>query len=448
MGFAEIAAQRGITTATFDGLTFEVDADGYQRLKVDLDPPPPIEALWKLLPRRHLDPAVMPALFAVYPARPIERALIAYDIVTSSLLGPGDPTFADELAPLRGIANVNAAVPHDQLAKLIAAITPAAPDELPSLADAQTVSLDDLEPIYAHARLLAKAHLHSLAIAFLQIVVDRGAPPRALELLVEFALDGDQILALPPFATQPLQTYLLARMAVASFEMSAGEKLVANATDLSSTLVRAQLATMQLQTFDDPALVAQIADAAPGWRYAQAVAFGVAADRDSVAWRLESYVSSWGDDPWVWAQAALIDNTALYPLLSQELRYASFVAAVWRALSIVLEKPEIDNEVHARITVQLAAAFEPAVDQGWPRFADPQPLADGRTWTARLESYDQHYENIYYWITITETGVAAPPFIGQLSAPYENIRESLREGLAGIAASGVTNTEYRGYGIG
>jgi len=82
----------------------------------------------------------------------------------------------------------------------------------------------------------------------------------------------------------------------------------------------------------------------------------------------------------------------------------------------------------------------------WPRFAARQPLADGRTWTATFESYDQYREDCYYAVTIfngaradTITVKVGMEFAGDDWNRVEFIVE-LRERIAQVAATGITNT--------
>src|SRR5687767_684674 len=104
MSFDEIANQRRLRSVagSFGELTWDIAADGYQRLKVP--PTANVDNLLRLLVRRGLDPALTPLLLDRFANRPIERALIAWDIAAGSLLGSEDGVLLErlrqELAPL------------------------------------------------------------------------------------------------------------------------------------------------------------------------------------------------------------------------------------------------------------------------------------------------------------------------------------------------------------
>jgi hypothetical protein len=384
VSFLEIADERRITQAkqALGALDWDVEPDAYQRMKLPSEPP--VDGLFRLIARRGLEPKLVSALFTVFPARPIERALIAYDVLRGSLLGTGDgelaAQLATELAPLEGIASEAAAVPRDHLAALIAAVRSDDASEIPSLAGLTSRrDLDEAtrEAVFAHARALARAHLPSLAIAFLQIMFERFAIPQALEMMVDFALDGDAIEAVPQIPGQDdrsmrLQTYLFVRASLAVYDLAGAEKLLAalrqhpgvrDSSEPSLLLVDAHLALMQGKRLDPAgeAVIKQIADAALGWRYAHAVADAAAmpGDPEGTAMRLDNYVSTFGNDARVWGQAAMLDDAkpALDKLLSRELRFGSHDPDVWRALSALSGVEAIGTEVDERTTEQLRAAL-------------------------------------------------------------------------------------------
>lgn len=97
MSFAEIAEQRQLRSVAnhLGELTWEVDADGYQRLRVPATAN--IDQLLRLLVRRGLEPALAASLLDRFESRPVERALIAWDIAAGSLLGGEDAALAQRV---------------------------------------------------------------------------------------------------------------------------------------------------------------------------------------------------------------------------------------------------------------------------------------------------------------------------------------------------------------
>jgi hypothetical protein len=84
----------------------------------------------------------------------------------------------------------------------------------------------------------------------------------------------------------------------------------------------------------------------------------------------------------------------------------------------------------------------------FPQFDDPNALDDGRSWTARFESFDQRNDDVYYTIRIVSDGKTSE-FIGKLSyLGQDQDSDELKSNFAGqlreIAAMGKTNTEYVG----
>ena len=395
MSFQDLAENRRISTARprLGLLDWEVSPDAYQRLSVSggVD----ATALLRLMIRRGLEPELVLQVFAELPDRPIERALIAYDVLRDSLLGFSDTALvarvASERAPLDGLATPRAAVPRQQVRALREAFhrddsflaqarrQERDPSALPSLA---ALALDETdlaadaaarETVFAHVRRLASAHLPSLAIAFLQLVYDRFALPSAREMLVELGLDHDLLEAVPQIpetddASMQLQTYLVVRASLAQFDIvGAAAQLsalrehpgVAGSTNLSLLLVDAHLSILQGKRLDpaSEAAIGEISHAGSGWRYARQVADAVAmpGDPENIAARLDSYLTAFGNDAHVWGQAFTDEaaRPALITLLSRELRYGSYTPAVWRALSIASGDEAIDNQVTDRIADQL-----------------------------------------------------------------------------------------------
>ena len=83
------------------------------------------------------------------------------------------------------------------------------------------------------------------------------------------------------------------------------------------------------------------------------------ADPEGIARRLDAYITTFGNDAHVWAQAATQADArpALVTLLSRELRFGSHDPAVWRALAALTDAETIGSEVDERTTAQLRAAL-------------------------------------------------------------------------------------------
>jgi hypothetical protein len=169
-----------------------------------------------------------------------------------------------------------------------------------------------------------------------------------------------------------LQAYLLVRASLAQFDVVRAAKILADleqhpgvaaASTPSLVLVEGQLVAMQGKRLDldKEEAVSAIADAALGWRYARSVSDAALmwAIPEVAVSRLESYLTTFGNDPYVWAQATMLEEAKpeLAKLLSRELRFCSHDPAVWRALSILTEDDAIDAEVQGHLTTQLRGAM-------------------------------------------------------------------------------------------
>ncbi|MBA2539162.1 MAG: hypothetical protein H0V17_05960 [Deltaproteobacteria bacterium] len=86
----------------------------------------------------------------------------------------------------------------------------------------------------------------------------------------------------------------------------------------------------------------------------------------------------------------------------------------------------------------------------WPRFEARQPLPDGRTWTAELDSYDQYREDCYYLVTIYDAARADTIMVrvGLEFAGDDWMRDDfiveVRKRIAEVAVTGKTNTPHGG----
>jgi hypothetical protein len=82
----------------------------------------------------------------------------------------------------------------------------------------------------------------------------------------------------------------------------------------------------------------------------------------------------------------------------------------------------------------------------WPQF-DSEQLDGGRTWSATFDSYDERHDVVYYVVTLSD----GTEFMVEVSAVFssdkwddEVARTTLRARISRVAATGRTNTEYRG----
>jgi hypothetical protein len=404
VSFQDIAQRRGLHTARLDELTWDVEPCPYQHLKVPAAPP--FDLLLKVMRRRALEPALVTTLFDVFPnspARRIERALLAYDVANAALLGQEDEALLarvmEELAPIKRFAQTTAAVTRDHVHHLIDAARPArdAPTALlddlttstPSLGALLMLSevrksFDDapelLRAILAHVKQLELAHLPTLAIAFLQILWDRFGNAEALDLLIELAIDHDMMDAIPLLTGTDdrallQQTYLLVRASCARFDVVTAQRVldaapaaVQQAPYAPLILARAHLVLLQGQRFDRDALAVVEKIVPPGlsWRYANFVqdAGRLHVAPQDTALYVDSYTTSFGNNAYLWAQAA--DHDAARPqlltLLSREIRYGAHEPHAWRAAAILLGNDEDDgsalnDELDRRMEMQMLTAL-------------------------------------------------------------------------------------------
>ena len=386
MSFIEIADQRLLSSvkAHLGDLTWNVDADGYQRLRVPADAD--VDTLLRLLLRRGLDPTLTSMLLDRFENRPIERALIAWDIAAGSLLGTEDAALAQrvrsQLAPLKQIGtSPTVAVPRDRVAALIESAIAAGEQPMPqsSLASVARVNADDsatIDAALAFAEQLALAHLPSLALAFGQILWTRLALPKALDLIVDTALDYERFDSIPVMPEQGdrslvRQTYFGMRVALAQLDTASAAAIlaqmskqpgVATSSDPALTVVTAELALLSDQPIPYRAHEPVAAIATSTWRYASRVRDELRiqlAPQNAVSW-IEEFLTSFGNDMRLWAQAANHAETRadLLALVSREVRYCSFDPEAWRALAVFLDDgSDLELELQQRSAAQLATAL-------------------------------------------------------------------------------------------
>jgi hypothetical protein len=392
MSFAEIANQRLLRSVANDlgELTWDVDPDGYQRLKVP--PTADVDILLRLLVRRGLEPALANMLLDRFANRPLERALIAWDIAAGSLLGREDAALAErlsaELAPLKQLGtSPSVAVPRDRVGALIEAAIAAGDQPMaeggaphPSLASVAASSASDTagEAVLAFAERLALAHLPSLALAYAQILWARHSLPAALDRIVEIALDDERFDSIPLMAEQDdrsvqRQAYFGMRVALAQLDTESATRIlvemskrpaVAGSSDRSLTAARAEL-DLLTETPVDSASVAALEAIAPDgstWRYGSRVRdeIRIQIAPQNAAITVDGFLSSFGNDMRVWAQAGYHEEmrAELLAVVSREVRYQSHDPNAWRALAVFVDDGSpIELELQQRSAAQLAAAL-------------------------------------------------------------------------------------------
>lgn len=394
MSFAQLADERLLESvkANVGDLQWNVEADGALRRP----PPANVLGILALMPRRGLQPALVSRLLDEYPDRPLERALLAWDIAQRSLLGRNDAELAArvaaDLAPLKeiGASEPGAAIPRERITTLIEALRASAHEgsvqqyaTLPSLAALVAMTsaytkLDSKPALIAltleHVRRLSFAHLPSLALAFLQILWERFAVQPALDLMIEIALDFQQLDAVPEIQSvddrsMQRKAYGLLRAHLAMHDVDAAVTLndslsripaTRDSIDPSLLLARTEVALLANQPPDDTSieLVNAIAPPESGWRYAVQV-------RDSLTLRTKpetapfivaSFISRFGNSAEMWRRAAQHQpaRSSLLKRLSREIRYVSHDPEVWRGLaSFTSDGEAIYAEVDQRLRSQL-----------------------------------------------------------------------------------------------
>ena len=393
MSFSEIADQRLLSSVTsqLGELTWDVDPDGYQRLRVP--PTADVDALLRLLLRRGLDPALANLMLDRFESRPVESALIAWDVAAGALLGTGDTALAQRLrsavSPLKQIGtSPTVAVPRDHVAGLIAAVAaigdramPEGSAMIPSLASVAALTASDtagIDAALAVADRLALAHLPSLALAFAQILWTQLALPQALDRLIEVGLDFERFDSIPQMTEQDgrsmeRQTYFGVRVALAQLETGSAASIleqmskhpaVASSTDPALAIARTELDLLS----DKPVeygTIERLEAIAPNivtWRYASRVVCEIKIQQapDNAAIWVDGFLTSFGNDMRVWAQAGYHDQVRaeLLALVSREIRYQSFDPDAWRALAVFVEDgTPIEAALQERSMAQLAAAL-------------------------------------------------------------------------------------------
>ena len=429
MSFADVARERGMpSAATLLGeLIWDVEPNAAQRLGANVDKNTGIPDLLEFLARLSLVPAIVNTLLDELDAQPMERALIAYDVAARSLLGTNDAALLErikqELAPLRALGPLApVAIPRERVDTLINAVRP--PDDTVSTdfktdrslaalaritAIRQSLDEDEATLVIDHANAFGDAHLPSLAIAFLQILWKAFKVPRALELMVELALDHDMLHALPDEApaqadaTMRMQTYLIMRSQLAqfntlaarsAFEAVQAQRAIRDPADPKVLVAAAEIEVLDHKRVPDQLepIVNKAGDAMLGWRYAARVADGarMRAQPSMTVDLVDGFVMRFGNDPYIWAYASADDamRSDLLPLLSREVRYASHEPHVWRALSIYLgdEGLTIAMELDRLMAAQLTSVFgAPSTPRATPPSTAPSASSPASTHLRELE---------------------------------------------------------------
>jgi hypothetical protein len=383
MSFAEIADRRLLRSVAghLGALTWDVDADGYQRMSVP--PDTEVDVLLRLLLRRGLDPLLTSLLLDRFEQRPLERALIAWDIAAGSLLGADDTALAqrlrEDLAPLRQLGTSGSvAVPRDRVDAMIAAATATDAGPHPSLASVVALNAGDTDAIaaaLAFAERLALAHLPSLSLAFAQILWARLAVPKALDHILETALDFERFDSIPTPERDDRsiqrQTYFTMRVALAQMdtttaaavlEQASKHPAISGSSDPALIAARAELDLLSDQPIPYGADEPIAAIATPTWRYGSRVRdeLRIHLQPENAAVWVDGFLTSFGNDMRVWAQAGYHADARpdLMTLVSREVRYCSFDPEAWRALAVFLDDgSEVEIELQLRSAAQLANAL-------------------------------------------------------------------------------------------
>jgi hypothetical protein len=87
----------------------------------------------------------------------------------------------------------------------------------------------------------------------------------------------------------------------------------------------------------------------------------------------------------------------------------------------------------------------------WPEFETHEPLAAGRSWTARFDSYDQYRENCYYRVSLFDAEQPIAEIMAEVGTEFvgddwtsPEFTNELRARIARVAATSKSNTSYGG----
>jgi hypothetical protein len=386
-----------------------------------LDEPPhtlPKRVLGQMA-RRGLDPALVRTIWTWLDGRPLERALVAVDVLARSLLLPGDPLLAElraaattlgELRPPPRVVGLD--LNASPAAALIArfARDPAlraragadllalsydfhlgALDELERRDDPLLRSRETLESVRAFGRLLHLAHLPTLASLYLDwLSRPLGHRPAALDLC-EALFDAGEPSKIPGDAIRPgdvpaadasdMAEYLVYRIHTALDELQVGwtvceQNFLQRDPALGPlrdrlAVARAHLGTLARARPVPLAAVTAACERDRGWRYGAGVHAIVAAAQlppgsPQPLQLAHDYVTGFGNDAAFWRDLVTVVPPSA-PLRADAVRVLAREAAAlphepatWRALALLVAGARDARaplaEIDARLDAQTLGA--------------------------------------------------------------------------------------------
>jgi hypothetical protein len=397
-----LAEARGLTRAAAL-LTSAKTAPLFDNSRVPLDPrlvEPPHDRPKSILgqmARRGLDPALVQALWATLADRPLERALLAWDVLTTALLPerPDDPFVAELRAaarlllpalprPPRAGLDLNlfssvrliaecggggAAAPQSGIEELVAAydFSLAVLARLVRDGDPLVRSPAVLSSLHAYAKLLQLAHLPTLAAVYFDYLSTAlGQRPAALDLCETLFdaeaptfIPGDAIRKgdVPDAEINDVAEYLVYRSYLALGDAGQAHQLLeSNLKQRDPALgppsprlqvVRAHLGTLMRRRVVPLEVVERAIAAEPLWRYGARARVTVAAAQLPATSRRplqlwHDYVTGFGNDFRCWYDAlAAAPASAGWrqescAVLAREARHLPHDVAAWRAILMTL----------------------------------------------------------------------------------------------------------------
>ncbi len=346
--------------------------------------------------RRGLEPTLVRAVWAWLDGRPLERALVAVDVLARSLLAPEDEPLAAELRaaaaprgtrrPPPGVVGLDLnATPADELVATLAR-DPAlqarhtadllalsfdfhlgALDELARRGHALVASAETHESMRAFGRLLSLAHLPTLSSLYLDwLSRPLGYRPAALDLC-ETLFDAGEPAKIPGDAIRPgdvaaadvrdVAEYLVYRMhlglgqprdgwAVCEQNFAARDAALGAPRDRLA-VARAHLGALAGERPIPLSTVTAACERDPLWRYAAHVRAVVAAaqlpaNSPQPLQLAHDYVTGFGNDAALWRElvsvvppSAPLRHDALR-ILAREAWALPHEPAAWRAIALII----------------------------------------------------------------------------------------------------------------
>jgi hypothetical protein len=357
-----------------------------------LDPPRSknLPAILEMLARRGLDPDGMTWLLPQLD--PLERALVAWDVLTGALLKPDS-----ELDPFRGFAAESAvivgtqgrrgcgndaareAVSHfsDSSASTSELLQGATAGRLASLVELRARGPElaararaELDVVRARARLFARAHFPTLASLQLGILWHAFDDREALLDWIDVLADAGRFDALPPLdrLDDAARAYVEYRSALAAGDPVAAisaARALASAEGLRAAAVRVDAGT-RTKRRDEVAERALAGAADSDCRFAARVdmiARIVAGEEPQPA--IDRYLGRFGNDIGLWGDlAAQAERVADLPaacesIIARELQWLPHDPAVWCALALMLGEPastSVLTELDGRLAAQSSSS--------------------------------------------------------------------------------------------